>query len=245
MKSDLTLYEKNQSFNLINSYLHSFRYKVLLKLARSLSDESSEPLKVLDIGSGTSRCYDILKKSGFVVDYHAVEIDSTLSDVALRSFGGNPDFSLHVESVESWIGKFDGFDLIVAHESFEHIPPLVVSRVIDSLGKSRFGCLLVTVPVEIGPSILIKNIGSFLMGYSRYKEYRWHETLSASLYRLDNVDRHVLGHKGFDWRWLSQTLRLNLKIIKTLKSPFQFIPSFVSPSIGFVCVPDSSLIRKI
>ena len=245
MSDKLTLYEKNQSFNFVNSFLHSFRYKVLSRLAKTLCLSIHRPLRVLDIGSGTSKCYEVLSNTVPDIDYHAVEIDPTLYEVALNLYGDMDNFHLHAESVETWIGRFDGFDLIIAHESFEHIPPVIVSRVVDSLGKSDFGCLLVTVPVEIGPSLLFKNLGSFLMGYPRYKEYSLAETFNASLYRLDRVDRHTLGHKGFDWRWLAQTLRLNLRIIRTLKSPFQFIPSFVAPSIGFICVPDSSPYRTL
>ena len=76
------------------------------------------------------------------------------------------------------------------------------------------------------------------MGYSRYKEYTWRETICASLYKLDNVRKHTLGHRGFDWRWLAQVLRTNVKIVSTVKSPFQLIPSFLAPSIGFICIPD-------
>ena len=46
-----------------------------------------------------------------------------------------------------------------------------------------------------------------------------------------------LGHKGFDWRWLAQTLRQNTTIVKMkTSSPANFIPKFISPSIGFICV---------
>lgn len=233
--TELTKYEQFQDFNSINKLLHSFRYKQLLLVANVVSKNSKAKLKILDIGSGTSKSYRVLKEAGFDIEYHGVEICETLYERAKTLYSNNSDFSLHIESIENWIGRFDGFDLIIALESFEHIPPLLVSKVIDSIGKSTFGALFVTVPVEIGPAILLKNFGSFIMGYPRYKEYTWHETLSASLYKLDNFDRHSGGHKGFDWRWLAQTLRLNVKIQKTVKSPFQLMPSLLSPSIGFIC----------
>ena len=40
---------------------------------------------------------------------------------------------------------------------------------------------------------LVKNIGSALMGYERYKEYEWRETFFASIYDLDRVERHEFG----------------------------------------------------
>jgi SAM-dependent methyltransferase len=230
----LTDYERNQEFNSINKFLHAFRYKQLLLLVSAIN-RSKTKLKILDIGSGTSKSYGVLKEAGFDIEYHGVEILKPLYEQAERIYGNDHGFNLHIESIESWIGKFDGFDLILAQESFEHMPPLLVSRVIDSIAKSSFGTLFVTVPVEIGPAILIKNLGSYIMGYARHKEYRWSETVSASLYKFDNFDRHKGGHKGFDWRWIAQTLRLNVKIKKTIKSPFQLVPSFLAPSVGFIC----------
>ena len=76
------------------------------------------------------------------------------------------------------------------------------------------------------------------MGYRRYKEYSWAETFAASVYNLDKVERHGTGHKGFDWRWLAQTIRQNCKITQVTTSPLQGIPSCISPSIGFICVND-------
>ena len=67
------------------------------------------------------------------------------------------------------------------------------------------------------------------------------ETLAASIYELDQVKRHGTKHIGFDWRWLAQTLRQNVKIVRKTTSPLKIIPKFVSPSIGFVCVHDEFL----
>mgnify|MGYP004181272689 CR=1 FL=1 len=66
--------------------------------------------------------------------------------------------------------------------------------------------MFVNVPNEIGPAVLIKNIGSFLMGYLRYKEYSFMETIYASLYKIDKFKPHYDGHKGFDWRVLYYNL---------------------------------------
>ena len=112
----------------------------------------------------------------------------------------------------------------------------LVVRTIESISKSSFMYLYITVPNEVGPALFIKNIGSALMGYTRYKEYKWRETFFASIYELDKVERHGTRHIGFDWRWLAQTLRQNVTIVKKTSSPANFIPKFISPSIGFICV---------
>ena len=237
MSEQITNYEQKQNANRANRFLHSFRYKNMLKIASLIKrKEKDKVLKVLDLGSGISKSYAVLKQAGFLIEYHAVEQVPKFYNRANFLHGSNSDFFMHAESAEMWIDRFDGFDLILAQEAFEHMPPLLVTRIIDSIARSNFGILLVTVPVEIGPALLIKNFGSFLLGYSRgTNEYTWRETLSASFYNLDNIRKHSCGHRGFDWRWLSHLLRVNLQIEKTIKSPFQFIPLFLAPSVGFVC----------
>ena len=123
-------------------------------------------------------------------------------------------------------------------ESFEHIREATVIRIIENITKRNFKYMYITVPNEIGPAILIKNVGSFLMGWNRYREYKWSETLASAFYNLDKVERHGTRHKGFDWRWLAQNLRQNCKIKKITTSPSNLVPISFSPSIGFICESD-------
>jgi len=157
-------------------------------------------------------------------------------DIAYEGYNQFENFKIIHDSIENQFEKFTDADVIICLESFEHIPEWLVVRIIEAISKVSFMYLYVTVPNEVGPAIFIKNIGSALMGYKRYKEYEWRETFYASIYELDKIKRHETGHIGFDWRWLAQTLRQNTTIVKKTSSPFDFIPKFISPSIGFICV---------
>lgn len=227
-------YEKTQNFNKITQILHSTRYNNLAKLVRQLSQEKSN-INVVDIGCGTAKSYELLKKLGINFDYLGVELREDFVKLANTRYGDNNNFKIICDSIENHLNIFDSADLIIGLESFEHIPEWLVVRVIENICSNSFSYLYITVPNEIGPAVFIKNVGSFLMGYSRYKEYRWSETLSATFYKLDKVERHSDGHKGFDWRWLAQTLRQNCKILRITKSPLDVVPAFISPSIGFIC----------
>lgn len=230
-------YEKNQDFNFITKILHSTRYKNLEKLIKEIS-KSERDLKIVDVGCGTAKAYSVIKQLDVSFDYVGVELRNDFVEIALKRYGKFTNFQIICKSIEDVNSIFDNVDLIIGLESFEHIPEPVVVRVLENIGKSNFKHLYITVPNEIGPALLLKNIGSLIMGYKRHKYYKWSETIAASLYNLDKVRRHSNGHRGFDWRWLAQTIRQNCRIVKITTSPLNIFPKFISPSIGFICKSD-------
>jgi hypothetical protein len=109
------------------------------------------------------------------------------------------------------------FDVICAMETLEHIPRAEVTVLLDKIAARRPRPMFIaSVPVETGPSIWLKNIGSAICGYSRHHEYSWSETFWAGLYRLDKLPPHGTSHKGFDWRWLhhEMTQRFSVRVRK-------------------------------
>ena len=228
-------WEKRQQFNLITKILHSTRFRRLEKLAEEIEPRYSKNLRVLDIGCGPARSYAVLKGVRNDLEYVGIEIREDFAKIASERYQDDKNCTIICDSIENQFSVIDKFDLIIGLETFEHIPEGLVVRVVENIAASDFNFLYVTVPNEVGPAIFLKNFGSFMMGYKRYKEYKFHETLYASIYELDKVARHGTGHKGFDWRWLAQTLRQNVTILKKTTNPVQFVPKFLSPSIGFIC----------
>ena len=230
-------YEKTQNYNVITKILHSTRYRNLERLVKQYS-QSNKRLSIVDIGCGPAKTYDMLKRLSVNFQYTGIEIRQDFSELARTRYDQFDNFEIICDSIENAFHVFDNADIIIGLESFEHIPEPIVVRTVEAIGKSDFKLLYITVPNEVGPAIFIKNVGSFLMGYRRFKEYRWAETFAASVYDLDKVDRHETGQKGFDWRWLAHTIRQNCKISKITTSPLQIIPCCISPSIGFICKND-------
>lgn len=227
-------YERIQDFNVVTRMLHKVRYKNLEKVFSEIRQESNSTIHVLDIGCGACKAYEYLSPN-FSINYTGIELNKDLAEIARSRYDSNKNFSIICNDVQDSFSIFKNFNVIIGLESFEHIPHSVVVRVVEAIGKSNFEYLYISVPNEIGPALAIKNIGSFLMGYERWKEYSWKETFFASIYNLDKVGVHTTRHKGFDWRWLAQTLRQNCKIERVHTSPFDFVPRFLSPSIHFVC----------
>jgi hypothetical protein len=131
-------------------------------------------------------------------------------------------------------------DVLVALETLEHIPEHDVVRIIEAAAAMRPTLFVCSVPVEIGPAIWLKNVGSLVMGYTRHKEYLWRETFWAGLYQLDKMPPHSTGHKGFDWRWLAQTIRHNMKVTEIRKLPARMLPAAVAFSVLLVAEPRES-----
>ncbi|MDJ0825505.1 MAG: class I SAM-dependent methyltransferase [Rhodobacter sp.] len=204
-------------------------------IARDLSPAYGPRLRVFDIGCGTCKAFDVLGQLRDDIDYVGVDRNQEYCTLAQERYGGRGNFEVHCASVADTLNLIDRFDLIIGLETFEHIPEPTVVRVIEAIGRSDFGRLYVTVPNEVGPAVAIKNLGSMLMGYTRHKQYTWAETFFAATYELDRLPPHHISHKGFDWRWLAQTLRGNVRIVRKFTSPSQIVPRAVSPSIGFLC----------
>lgn len=227
------LYEKKQRRNRITRFLHSFRHIILCNFIESNFDY---PARILDIGCGPGQAFRSLKESQeFPVDYFGVDVRTDFIETANHRYqqsGGR----FAVGDVTKPDFDFKGYDVIVALETFEHIPENKLVRVIERIAAARPKYLICSVPVEIGPSVAIKNTGSWVMGYRR-NSGSIKQTFWASLYQLNRLPRHNTAHLGFNWIWLEQTLRHNMEILETRALPYSWIPKWLAPTVMFTCRP--------
>jgi hypothetical protein len=232
-----TYYEKNQRFNFIVSWLHSFRYKNILTLFRSVARKTTgKRIELVEIGCAHAKLFSILNDR-FEIDYTGIETDAIFVDIARSRYSHNPNFRIIHDSAANALSNLKNANVLVALETFEHIPEHEVVRIIEAVAAAQPNLFVCSVPVEIGPAIWLKNFGSLVTGYMRHKEYRWAETFWAGLYQLDKLPPHGTGHKGFDWRWLAQTIRHNMKIIEIRKFPLGFLPAAFAFSLFIVAEP--------
>lgn len=235
-----TRYERNQRFNAVVRWLHSLRFEHVLKVVEETRREVGDrTLRILDIGCAHARLFGVLNDR-VAIDYTGIDVSTAFVRAARARYGDLPNFRIVHDSVMNVLPKMESPDLVIALESLEHIPEHDVVRIIErvaAMNPRRFVC---SVPVEIGPAIWLKNIGSQLVGYPRHREYRWAETLWAGLYQLDRLPPHGTGHKGFDWRWLAQTIRHNMRIVRLTRFPLGFVPAPFASSVFIVAVPTSA-----
>jgi len=227
-------YERNQNFNLIVRELHKVRYRHLISAVRNEFKDQS--FKVLDIGCAHATAFKVLNAE-FSITYHGIDHNKSYIEFAQQRYSGAPNFSVAVSDANSTDIDFSKFDLIIALETLEHIPLVDCFRLLGRIGQSPPRLFLCSVPNEVGPILWIKNIGSFMLGYMRHKEYSWSETWNAGLFRLERITKHGTDHKGFDWRWLAHTIRQHFQVVEINSSPFSWLPKTLSFSIFWKCKP--------
>src|SRR5262245_10286823 len=202
-----TAYEQRQTHNAVISYIHSLRYKYIIDVFEELETAlRGTDIRVLEIGCGYAKLFGILDKR-FAIRYTGIEKQKDRVDVANQRYLMSSNFSIIHDSATNK-GLFQEMahpDIVVALETLEHIPRNDVVRLVENIAEISPRVFVCSVPVEIGPAVWFKNIGSLLMRYDRHKKYSWKETFWAGLYQLDKLAPRRMGHRGFDWRWLAQT----------------------------------------
>jgi len=236
-------HEKNENANRINRFLHSRRYGFVKNWLRD--HYGRKTVRILEIGVGYGRLFEELNDC-LKIDYTGVEL---LEDFYIEANGRLGKFkncrllggSILDSELQSRLEA--DYDVVIALETFEHIQARDVSAALGYI-RNRLRCsyFLSSVPVELGCTILIKNLGSMILHYGRYREYTFKETLNAALCRLHKVsphgsEREYPGHKGFDWRFYRYLLNQDFTILNQNNLPYQWLPANLSTNIMFVAQP--------
>ena len=137
-------YEKTQNFNLITKILHSTRYSNLEKLV-TYAAKKEKKLKIVDVGCGPAKAYEVIKNLGVDFTYFGIELREDFTAIAKERYKKFDNFEIVCDSVENVFHSFGDSDLIIGLESFEHIPEALVVRTIEAIGLSNFKYLYVRV----------------------------------------------------------------------------------------------------
>lgn len=238
-----TPYERAQQFNRVVSWLHSFRYRHVIMLLEDVSSRIGDrPIRVIDVGSSHCKLFSVLDPL-FTIDYTGIDVSASCLATAQRRYGDRANFRVILEDATTALPRLGKADVVFALETLEHVPEHEVVRIVETVARSEPSLFVCSVPVEVGPAIWFKNVGSLVSGYMRHQEYRWKETFWAGLFVLDKLPPHGTGHKGFDWRWLAATIRHNMRITQTKKFPFSFAPAALSASVFMIAEPRSEADR--
>ena len=69
------IYEKNQDFNFINKYLHSFRFKWIVKIVNDIrkNKKQGDKITIVDMGCGTCKLFEVLNDLAINFEYIGIE----------------------------------------------------------------------------------------------------------------------------------------------------------------------------
>jgi SAM-dependent methyltransferase len=233
-------YEATQNFNFVTRFLHSFRHDLASEFVGELASAYPDrTVRVLDIGCATGKTFSLINQR-HRVDYVGIDAKPLfISAAQVRYHSAENAKFLLADATDPGVYAGQSADIVFALETLEHIPERDVVRIVENVCHIvRPKLFVASVPIEIGPALWIKNVGSKLMGYTRVG-YDWRSTFWAGLYRLDKLPRHTTGHIGFNWYWLEQTIRHNAKIRESRSLPYRWLPKMFAPTVMFIAEPSS------
>lgn len=146
------------------------------------------------------------------------------------------------------------YDVVTCMETLEHCIPPVVDAVLRDLGRlcAPGGRVIISVPIETGPTCLLKLMVRKTAAWRGLSDYRHYETYTLGdamrmifAGRTTSVERPIYGgpdapshsHYGFNWRALRQQVSSHLTIERTLFSPLGLSRGWASSQAWFVCRP--------
>jgi 2-polyprenyl-3-methyl-5-hydroxy-6-metoxy-1,4-benzoquinol methylase len=241
-------YAKKQIFcqNQIIAWSHSSRFITTRRLLEKYAVGNS---KLLDYGCGDGTFLRMVDNL-FAEAYGSDISQSQINDCQIRFSQSQLKFCPIANLQEDKYSSY--FDVAVCMEVIEHCLTEDTSQVLKTLKKlvKPGGLIIISVPIEIGLSLLLKQITRSLAGWLRQGDYdKSLETYTKREFvkmffatKLSYIERPIYGdnapyhgHKGFNWRALRAQLSQQFTIEDTVFSPLDWLGGFFSSQVFIVC----------
>jgi len=227
--------------NFLTRLAHNGRYRRALDLVGDVRGAIA-----IDFGCGDAmilrRAYD----RGIVRGGYGIDNDPGMRESARQTFAGIAGFQfLHPDELATAVAP-GSCDLAICTDSSTFCTPGV--NIVDAVTRyCRPGAdALITVPIEVGPSLVGKQVGRYLAGLRRpygYESYRLRELFSAAVlwnahaFESSHTDTAATGtgHKGFDYRDVERELRSRMDIVRTVYSPLPPLGPLLNSTVMWRC----------
>lgn len=221
---------------------------------RVVQPYAGAPLLDYGCGDGTflALVHDLFPQST------GAEIDRVLVDGARERFGAMEGLRfIHTDEVAALPDA--SFGVVTCMEVLEHCTPDAAERVIGQMRRlvAADGVVIVSVPVETGPALLVKTAARALAGLRGVSGYQDRERFSAGeltkmvfagaetkierpVYETrwpDGSPNRYHGHKGFNWRALAARLQRDFVLRETRFSPVPALGGLINSQAWFICSP--------
>jgi SAM-dependent methyltransferase len=147
------------------------------------------------------------------------------------------------------------YRVVTCMEVLEHCVPADVDVVLADLARlvATDGVVIISVPIEVGPSFVVKwaarGLAAYrgLSDYRHYERYSWREAarmvfagsgpaIPRPTYQSPDGPFH--SHYGFNWRQLRRDVRRHLTVVRTSFSPLGWLGGLASSQAWFECRRD-------
>jgi 2-polyprenyl-3-methyl-5-hydroxy-6-metoxy-1,4-benzoquinol methylase len=230
------------------AWSHGSRFRLAGKLAADCGGT-----RLLDYGCGDGTF--IALTHGLFPSVVGADIDAAQLDDCRRRLGDLEGVAF-VRTADLEAGAAGAFDVVTCMETLEHCVDRERVRVLAEL--KRFvrpaGRVVISVPIEIGPALLGKQLFRAIAAWRGHGDYRYRETYSprellAAVAARPNLARaqytvdtpagplEYCGHKGFDWRVLEREIGERFTIERRLFTPLGPLGAMLNSQVWFVCAP--------
>jgi SAM-dependent methyltransferase len=227
------------------AWSHARRFATALTLARRFAGK-----RILDYGSGdgTFLALAMMADAPPSAAVGAELLEPVVDDCRVR-YGAEPRMTfVQVPSLDT-PEHARQYDAVFCMEVLEHVfdwePELArMSRLLRPGGT-----LVVSVPVETGVPVLIKQVARTIAGWRKIghypgtTSYSWGELASAVFAgHTQHVERPVFDfgsgpshdHKGFNWRVLHERLSREFDVERIVASPFAWLGPGLATQVWFI-----------
>jgi SAM-dependent methyltransferase len=186
-----------------------------------------------------------------------VDVDAAQINDCARRFADVPGVSFLTANRLRDASHAARYDVVVCMEVLEHCPDDVQAAVLDRLHEvtAPGGTIVISVPIEIGPTLVAKQAARGLVALGGLKEYSTRERYApGELMRMvfagvgtqfpreeylgsdsDGQPSRFTGHKGFNWRNLQRAVEQRLTVERRVFSPMPLLGSLLNSQVWLIC----------
>ena len=229
------------------AWSHRRRFQTGLELARAFAGQS-----VVDYGCGDGTFLAMLSACDWKpASAMGVEIDDRLVEDCRRRFADKAGLAFC--NLKDMDARTEGAfcDAVICMEVLEHVVDLDAMLARFQKWLKPGGTLLVSVPVETGAPLVIKQAARCVAGwfgigdYPGTSPYTWSEmwrSLTAGRVQHITRPRHRTSdgfefhdHKGFNWMALRNRLATQFELQRVAASPFLWLSPHLGSQAWFIC----------
>ncbi len=246
-------YARKQLFsrNRILRWSHRSRFEMARRMVEPYAGG-----KLLDYGCGDgtflAMVHDLFPRAT------GAEIDSARVEECRTRLDAFPSINFALTSDLARPEHDGAYDVVLCTEVLEHCLDIAVEAALDDFSRtvSPTGTVIISVPVEIGPALAVKQLVRSIAAWQRLGDYEHREKYSFAEFRTSlmasestqierplysttlapNIDLKYHGHKGFNWRALESKIRRRFRIRKIHFSP-DGVGKWFASQVWFVCSP--------
>ena len=232
------------------AWSHGSRFR----LAARLAAEAAAGGRLLDYGCGDGTFIGLTH--GTFAEAVGCDIDAAQLAQCRRRLGNLEGVRfVHIDELAD-SGQRGAFDVVMCMEVLEHCVDAERASVLDVLARvvSGSGRVIISVPIEIGPALLGKQLFRAIAAWRGQGDYQHRETysprelmaavlarprLARAEYEVETPSGRMryCGHKGFDWRILEKELVRRFTVTDRRFTPMPALGAVLNSQVWFVCTP--------